>query len=106
MQFLKQLGPIRTLFLLMVLIVILAAPLALEETRTDTLYGFMTTIMIPSMVPMFFFLLPMDMTMCRAIQDGQTEEIRTRYGKIIKLELLLWILLIVVWIPFLMKISS
>lgn len=106
MQFLMRLGVIRSLFLILVVVVILGAPLALGGTNVESLFGILSTIMLPSMLPMFFFLLPMDMTMCRAIQDGQSEQVRRHYGKIIRLEAVLWLLMILAWIPFLLQLTK
>lgn len=50
------------------------------------------------------FVLPLDMTMARIFMSGESHDDRLRLRKIIQIEGLLFILLLLAWVPFFMKI--
>ncbi len=98
-NFFKSLGPLRFVLLLSVVILILAAPFVGEKT---VMHGWqmMTTVIFPVMVPMYFFVLPLDMTMCGILMQDKPQSVRTNYKRIIWFEVGLLLLLLLAWLPF------
>ncbi len=99
LTFLKSLGPLRLVLLLSVVILILAAPFVGEKTVTHG-WQMMTTVIFPVMVPMYFFILPLDMTMCGILMQDKPKSIRANYKRIIWFELGLLVMLLLAWLPF------
>ena len=103
--FLKSLGPMRLILLLSVVMLIAAAPFVGEKT---VMHGWqlVTTVIFPVMVPMYFFILPLDMTMCFILMQEKPEHVRRHYKRIIWLEAALMALLLLAWIPFALRLFS
>lgn len=99
LTFLKSLGPLRLILLFTVVLLIAAAPFAGEKT---VMHGWklITTVIFPVMVPMYFFILPLDMTMCFVMMQEKPDAVRNHYKRIIRLEVILMILLLLTWLPF------
>lgn len=104
-KFLLSLGPLRLTLLLPVVILIVAAPLIGDQT---VMHGWklITTVIFPVMVPMFFFILPLDMTMCLIMMQEKPDAIKKRYRQIIWLELALMVVLLLAWLPFVIRLLS
>ena len=89
----------RFVLLLSVVILIVAAPFTGDKTVT---YGWqmMTTVIFPVLVPMYFFILPLDMTMCGILMQDKSDAVRSNYKLIIWFELVLLVILLLAWLPF------
>ena len=99
LSFLKSLGPLRFILLFSVVVLIFAAPFAGGKS---IMHGWQmaTTIIFPVMVPMYFFVLPLDMTMCGILMQDKSQNTRTNYKRIIWFEIILLIILLLAWLPF------
>ena len=62
------------------------------------------SVVSPTLMAIVLFVLPLDMTMARAFMSGESNEGRLRLRKIIRIEGLLFILLLLAWLPFFLKI--
>ena len=102
LTFLKLLGPMRLFLLSIVVLLIASAPFAGEQTVTQG-WRLITTVIFPVLVPMFFFILPLDMTMCFILMQEKPADVSRHYKRIIWLELILMALLLLAWLPFVMR---
>jgi hypothetical protein len=95
----------RIFLLFTVVILIAAAPFVGDKT---VMHGWelITTVIFPVMVPMYFFILPLDMTMCFIMMQEKPDDVRKHYRRIIWLELVLMILLLLAWLPFVIRLVS
>jgi len=102
---LKSLGLLRFLLLFSVVVLILSAPFVGEKT---ILHGWqmITSVIFPVMVPMYFFILPLDMTMCGIMMQDKPEQIKLKYKRIIWLEIILLIVLLLAWLPFVYRLFN
>lgn len=98
-DFVARLGPLRLVLLMSVVILILAAPFAGDTSITHG-WRMLTTMIFPVLVPMYFFVLPLDMTMCGIMMQDKPGPDRIRYKYIIRLELVLLGVLLLAWMPF------
>ena len=98
-QFASTVGTLRVLLYLAIAILIFLAFFSLGETQTDGLMIF-PTLIAPAVVPMLFFVIPLDMTMCGIMMSGKgIDEIR-RYKKVILYDLIAMAILFAAWYPF------
>ena len=102
LSFLKSLGPMRLFLLLTVVILIAGAPFVGEKTVLQG-WQLITTVIFPVMVPMYFFILPLDMTICFIKMQEKPEQVRRHYKRIIWLEVALMALLLLAWLPFVLR---
>lgn len=105
LKFLRSLGPMRLFLLFTVLVLIAGAPFAGEKTIMQG-WKLITTVIFPVMVPMYFFILPLDMTMCFILMQEKPAEVKSHYKRIIWLESALMLLLLLAWLPFVMRLFA
>ena len=105
MHFIKSLGPMRIFLLFIVVILIAGAPFVGEQTVMQG-WQLITTVIFPVMVPMLFFILPLDMTMCFILMQEKPAQVQKHYKHIIRLELILMTLLLLAWLPFVMRLFN
>ena len=105
MRFLASLGPMRLFLLFTVVVLIGGAPFVGEKTIMSG-WQLITTVIFPVMVPMYFFILPLDMTMCFILMQEKPDQIRSHYKRIIWLELILMLLLLLAWLPFIFRLFN
>ena len=103
--FLKDLGFLRFILLLSIVVLILASPFAGEKSVTHG-WRMLTTMIFPVMVPMYFFILPLDMTMCGIMMQAKSDTGRLRYKRIIWLEAVLLGVLLLAWLPFVFRLVN
>jgi hypothetical protein len=99
----RTLGAQRVALTLLVLLVVIAAPIAyLNET---TYGGWLTlpTIIAPSLVPILFFLLLLDMLMSKVFMSNQDEAGQKRFRFILLSHTVTLIVLILAWLPFMLQ---
>lgn len=58
------------------------------------------TLIVPAIVPMLFFVLPLDMIMCGVYMSGANDAKRRRYRFIVAMDALLFAVLFLAWLPF------
>lgn len=98
-QFWRYVGPLRGMLYLLILILSFTAIFSMGGTQKS---GFMMfpTLIAPAIVPMLFFVIPLDMTMCRIMMSGKDKPTRKRYLHMIALDALSFALLLGAWFPF------
>jgi hypothetical protein len=65
-----------------------------------------TDLLVPVITPILFMLLLLDAIMCMVYRSDKTEAIRSRYLKIVFLNLALAISLLSYWLPFYMQLQT
>lgn len=98
-QLLRDLGTLRVLLMLAVMLSILAAPFA---DGTERLRGWMLvpTVLGPTVMMMLVFVLPLDMVMSRVFMADSPPPRRRRLKRVILTELAALACLIGAWLPF------
>ena len=82
-----------------ILLMIVAAAFSLGGVQKSGIMMF-PTLIIPAMVPMMFFILPLDMTMCAIMMSGKDDVAKRRYRKLIVCDLVVMAALFAAWWPF------
>lgn len=95
----EKIGLLRVLHALLLLALILSAPFAGGESARSGIEMW-PTLIAPALVPIFVFVLPLDMTMAAISRSGQHGDERARLTTVIRFDLLLLLLLLVAWLPF------
>ena len=98
-QFWRYVGPLRGMLYLLILILSITAIFSMGGTQKSGLMMF-PTLIAPAIVPMLFFVIPLDMTMCRIMMSGREAPVRKRYRHIVALDALSFVLLLGAWFPF------
>ena len=101
----SDLGFLRTLFALGVVVVIACSPLADGAFHED--WRFWPAVIAPVFLPVFAFTLPLDITMAgvfRASTDDGAE--KRRYRRIMWFDTGLLIALILSWTPFIIRLTA
>jgi hypothetical protein len=101
-DFFRELGALRLLHGAFLLILILSAPFAGEVAARSGIEMW-PSLIAPALVPMFFFVIPLDITMCLISKSGAATDARARYNRAIKYDLVLLALLLIAWVPFFAK---
>jgi len=102
MQFFSKLGALRTMLVIIVLFLILMGPISGGEARVAG-FALFTSVVAPAFYVIMLFVLPLDITMSRVfMREAQGAE-RARYRFIIRLELALFVLMLLAWLPFILK---
>jgi hypothetical protein len=63
-----------------------------------------TTVIVPALVPIFFFVVLLDILMSALFLFSSTGEQRARYRFVIRVELALWVLPTLVWTPLFLQV--
>ena len=82
-----------------ILLMIVSAAFSLGGLQKSGIMMF-PTLIIPAMVPMMFFILPLDMTMCAIMMSGKGDEAKQRYRRLIICDLAAMVALFAAWWPF------
>ncbi len=98
-QFWRYVGPLRGMLYLLVLLLTITALFSMGGTQKSGLMMF-PTLIAPATVPMLFFVIPLDMTMCSIMRSGRSESERKRYRHIIFFDGLAFVILLGAWYPF------
>lgn len=104
MQKLLLIGPLRLALMVLVLVLIAAAFFADGKVYMHD-WRLFPSVVAPCVATMVFFVLPLDITMSwvfKASTDNAQEQ--TRLARVIKLECLLFVLLILAWLPFILTV--
>ena len=83
----------------LILILVITALFSMGETHKSGWMMF-PTLLAPAIVPMLFFVIPLDMTMCAIMMSGKEVSERLRYKRMILYDLIAMIVLLVAWFPF------
>ncbi len=98
-QFWRYVGPLRGMHYLLILMLSIAAFFSLAGTHKSGWLMF-PTLIAPATVPMIFFVLPLDMTMCAIMMSGRDATVRRRYRHMILFNAIAFIVLFGTWLPF------
>jgi hypothetical protein len=103
-QFFRQLGVLRSLFLLVTLVVIACAPFADSRVQTGWMLG--PSVIAPTIMTILAFSLPLDMTMARVFMLDKPVAQQRRYRLVFWLEMVLLLVMLAAWTPFMLRISG
>jgi len=102
--FLREFGALRALLWLATLAVIACAPFA--DGKVHLGWRLAPSVIAPTIAAMLAFALPLDMTMTRVFMLDAADEHRRRYRRIFRLEAALWVGMLAVWTPFVLRIIN
>ncbi len=101
-QILSRLGALRAMLVAIVLLLILMGPISGGEARISG-FALFTSVVAPAFYVIMLFVLPLDITMSRVFMGEAQGEEKLRYRFIIRLELVLLALMLLAWLPFVLK---
>ncbi|MDP6140665.1 MAG: hypothetical protein V1245_02590 [Arenicellales bacterium] len=96
---------LRLMLAAMILMLAAMAPLALARTSYAG-WAFATTVVAPALAPIFFFVVLLDMLMCGIFLASAAGAERQRFRFIIWVELVLWVILTVAWLPLILQLLN
>ena len=100
-----EFGALRLMLGLLVLLVCAASPFS-EGPAAYAGWRLATTVIAPALFVMLVFLLPLDMIMSAVFMSGGDGEVRRRFRRIILAELGLLVLMVLVWMPFVLRLLN
>ena len=100
-----ELGPLRLMLALLVLLVVLLAPASFGEMRLDWPMV-MPTVVAPAVAPILFFVLMLDMLMTRVLMSSADAPGRARLRRAFWFDLGVTVLLVAAWGPFFMRLAG
>lgn len=103
-RFLGQLGVLRSMLLAVTLVVIGCAPFADGKVHTGWMLG--PSVIAPTIMAMLAFSLPLDMTMAKVFMNDKPVMERRRYKLVFWVELVLLLVMLAAWTPFVLRISG
>ncbi len=104
-EFLRQIGPLRVLHGLFIIVLAASAPFAGGEAAHSGL-SMWPTLIAPALVPIFVFVLPLDMTMAAVARSGAEAGERLRLGRVLRFDAGLFVLLLAAWLPLFSQLLS
>lgn len=106
LNFIKTLGELRTLLNGGALVCLLAALFTTQDEVRMQGWGLFPDVLAPVLSVILVFVLLLDTLMSRVYMSEQAEEVQHRFRLIIRVELLVVILLLAVWIPYMVRVLS
>lgn len=94
-----RLGPLRSLLVLAVGIVVLAAPFADGSVHAHD-WRLLPTVIAPTVMVMLLFAIPLDITMARIFMSDASSVERARLAFAIRVEMIALVVMVLAWIPF------
>lgn len=101
----RKIGPLRVLHAAFLLVLVLSAPFAAGESAHSGIRMW-PTLIAPALVPIFVFVLPLDMTMSAISRSGVEGDEYNRLTTVIRFNLLLFALLLGAWMPFFLSLLN
>ena len=102
-RLIADLGWLRFLLVCVTLSVIACAPLA--DMKLQRGWHLWPSVIAPTLMAMLAFSLPLDITMACVFMADVENAARARYRRVIRLEIGLWILMLLAWTPFILTIT-
>jgi hypothetical protein len=102
---LTDVGPLRLMLALLVLLVVLMAPAALGEMRLDWPMV-VPTVVAPAVAPILFFVLMLDVLMTRVWMSSADEAGRARLRRAFRFDLAVTAVLVAAWTPFFLRLAG
>ncbi|MBK8957177.1 MAG: hypothetical protein IPM80_01790 [Proteobacteria bacterium] len=104
-NWLKSLGTLRLLMMLTALACIVAAPFADGKTYMHD-WRLLPSVIAPSIMMMLVFAIPLDVCMAKVfMSDADSNEV-ARLSRAIRIELVVLMLLVLSWLPFMLKVMD
>ncbi|MFK7815445.1 MAG: hypothetical protein AB8B92_03835 [Gammaproteobacteria bacterium] len=103
MSFIKDLGALRILLIATALLVAFMSPLPGTDVDLDG-WNIVPTTVIPASMPLIFMVLMFDFMMCRIRMSD--EAVRKKFSSIGYIELAAALFLLIMWLPFFLKIGQ
>ena len=100
-----EVGALRLMLGALVLLVSAASPFS-EGPAVYAGWRLATTVIAPAVFVMLVFLLPLDMIMSAVFMSGGDSAKRARFRRIILAELGLLVLMVLVWLPFVLRLLN
>jgi hypothetical protein len=101
-RFINKIGMLRALLSFGVLIVIITAPFA-DAPVVYSGWAMFPTLIAPALVPILFFVYPLELTMTRIFMSDKEGEERARYKFILWVDIIMLLGLVIVWLPFFLR---
>jgi hypothetical protein len=98
-------GFLRVFHGLFLLLLMVSVPFAGGESARHG-FAMWPTLIAPALVPIFFFVLPLDMFMAAVSRGGATDSEVNRLNRVLKYDIVLLILLLLTWVPFFAQIIT
>ena len=92
------LGPLRSALSVLTIVTVIAAPFAGGEPEYSG-WGLFPSVIAPTFMLTLLFVLPLDAIMARVFMTDAEAERRERYRTIIRIELGLFLILLLAWSP-------
>lgn len=99
------LGTLRSLLLLTALACIVAAPFADGQTYLHD-WRLLPSVIAPSIMMMLVFAIPLDVCMAKIFMTDAGPGERARLGRAIRLELVVLVVMVLAWTPFMLKLMD
>ncbi|MEK9784582.1 MAG: hypothetical protein VW546_01100 [Gammaproteobacteria bacterium] len=93
-----RLGTLRTTLVIVIVALSVLAPFALQPTRYEGVALF-TTVIVPALVPIFFFVTLLDVMMSMIYKSSSEGELKSHYRFIIRVELSFLAVMVAAWTP-------
>lgn len=103
MSFIKELGALRLLLIATTLVVAFLSPEPGTSVDLEG-WGIVSTTVVPASTPLLFMVLMFDFMMCRIRMSE--ESVRKKFSSIGYLELATALFLLIMWLPFFLKIGQ
>ena len=98
----RGLGPLRLVLIATVVALIILGPISGGAPSFDGIALF-TTLIAPVAYAIFVFVLPLDIVMARVFMSGAGPERRAALKRAIVIEGILFVLIILAWMPYVLK---
>ncbi len=90
------------MLVIIVLLLIVMGPISGGEARISG-FALLTSVVAPAFYVIMLFVLPLDITMSRVFMSETQGAERARYRFIIRIEVALFALMLLTWLPFIVK---
>lgn len=101
-MFFAKLGALRGMLVIILVLLIIMGPFAGGDVKI-TGFALFTSVVAPAFYVIMLFVIPLDMIMTRVFMGEAEGEQRARYRFIIRVELALMALMLLAWMPFIIK---
>lgn len=90
------------MLVIIVMFLVVMGPISGGEARV-TGFAVFTSVVAPAFYVIMLFILPLDITMARVFMGEAKGAERERYRFIIRIEIVLFVLMLLAWLPFIVK---
>ena len=94
----QKLGALRVMLFSVLALLTVLAPFALETTGYEG-WALASTVIVPALVPIFFFVTLLDVLMSAIYRSSSDDDIRDKYQLVIKVEVVFLVLMMGAWMP-------